>query len=414
MKESSRKIIYIVIALAVVGTAFGFGLHVGKNQMAIGNPQATNGDFVTADKFAPFWKEWGILNQDDANNASSSVDSKIYGAMQGLAASYNDPYTVFFPPAQSKMFTEDITGNFGGVGMEIGVKNSQIVVVSPIKGSPAEAAGVKTGDAILAIDGTSTAEMSVDEAVGLIRGLVGTPVTITFRPVGATKNVDRRIVRDVINIPTIDDKDQGNGVFMIRLYSFTSNSADLFRGALRDFVLSGDSKLIIDLRGNPGGYLESAWDIASYFIPAGKVIVTEDFGKNKDPNIFYSKGYAGLPKGLPVVVLVDGGSASASEILAGALKEQGVAKLVGTKTFGKGVVQELVPITDDTSLKVTIARWLTPLGHNLSHDGLDPDYNVTISDADVSAGKDPQLAKAMQVLTGSTNITQTNATTTAQ
>lgn len=399
MKTFSDRLAYFVIGLVALVAAFLVGFNIGaRNAGQAGNPQATNGSFVTADQFAPFWKVWGILDSKDVNAASTTVENKVWGSIEGLASSYGDPYTVFFPPEQSKMFQEDITGDFEGVGMEIGIKNNRLVVVAPIKGSPADAAGVKSGDAILSINGTSTAEMSVDAAVGLIRGKQGTVVKITFLPVGASKPVDKKIVRAVINIPTIDTSQKAGGVFVIRLYSFTAQAPDLFRNALREFVLSGDHKLILDLRGNPGGYLEAAWDMASWFLPVGKVVVTEDFGRSAPAQIFRSKGYDVFNGNLRMIVLVDNGSASAAEILAGALKEQGVAQLVGVKTFGKGSVQELVPITDDTSLKVTIARWLTPQGHNLSHDGLDPDYNVPVTDADAAAGRDPQMDKAVQLL----------------
>ncbi|MDE2172475.1 MAG: S41 family peptidase, partial [Patescibacteria group bacterium] len=347
----------------------------------------------------PFWKVWSILDQKYVAAASTTVDDKIYGAIQGLTDSYGDPYTVFFPPTESKMFEEDISGDFEGVGMEIGIKDKQLQVVTPIKGSPADRAGVRAGDYILAIDGTSTASMSSDEAVKLIRGPKGTNVKITFLIQGAGKPVNKVLTRDVINIPTLETSTEPGGIFVIKLYSFTSQSPDLFRSALRDFVVSGDHKLILDLRGNPGGYLDAAWDMASWFLPAGKVVVTEDFGKNGPPNVYRSKGYDIFNSSLDMIILVDNGSASAAEILAGALKEQGVATLVGTQTFGKGSVQELVPITSDTSLKVTVARWLTPNGHNLSHDGLDPDYVVPVSDADIAAHRDPQMDKAVGLLT---------------
>jgi carboxyl-terminal processing protease len=208
--------------------------------------------------------------------------------------------------------------------------------------------------------------------------------------------VVRKIVRDVINIPTLDTDVTHPGVFIIKLYSFTAQSPDLFRNALRQFVSSGDHKLILDLRDNPGGYLDAAWDMASWFLPAGKTIVTEDFGTNGSPDIYRSKGYNVFNSNLQMLILVNNGSASASEILAGALQEQGIAKLVGQKTFGKGVVQELIPITSDTSLKVTVARWLTPNGHNLSHDGLDPDYLVTSTSSDPTV--DLVTDRAVQIL----------------
>jgi len=402
MNTSDRKLIYLLIGLPAVVIAFLIGLYVGgQNPASSGasNPQATNGSYVTADQFSPYWKAWQILDDKFVHAASTTADQKVWGSIQGLASSYGDPYTVFFPPTESKMFQENITGDFGGVGMEVGMKGSTIVVISPIKASPAATAGVKTGDIILAIDGTSTASMSVDEAVTLIRGPVGTKVKITFLPQGSTKSVDRTITRAIINVPTIDSGAKQGGIYVIKLYSFTAQSPDLFRSALRQFVLSGDHKLVLDLRGNPGGYLDAAWDMASWFLPAGKVVVTEDFGKPGMQQPFRSKGYNAFSSALRMVVLVDSGSASAAEILAGALKEQGIATLVGDKTFGKGSVQELVPVTSDTSLKVTVAAWLTPSGHNLSHDGLDPDYKVVPTDADQKAGTDPVMDKAVQLLT---------------
>ena len=401
MHSSNKKFMYLAVILPTAVVAFVIGLYFGGSPMVsseIGNPQATDGQFVTGDQFAPFWKAWSVLEQKDVNAASTTVSDRIWGAISGLTASYGDPYTVFFPPQQAKMFEQNIAGNFGGVGMEVGVKDGQLVVVAPLKDSPAAAAGVKAGEAIVAIDGTSTDQMSTDEAVSLIRGPKGTPVKISFLDPGSTKPIERTIIRDTINIPTLDTTARPDGIFVIKLYSFTAQSPDLFRNALRQFVLSGDHKLILDLRGNPGGYLDAAWDMASWFLPAGKVVVTEAFGHHAPSQVYRSKGYNVFNSNLQMYVLVDNGSASAAEILAGALQEQGVAKLIGVKTFGKGSVQELVPITDDTSLKVTIALWLTPNGHNLNHDGLDPDYVVPTTNADIQAGHDPVMDKAVSLL----------------
>ena len=393
----NKLVPYGAIAVITLIAVFYIGFYTGKDRtLSTIHYDLNNPDVVTADQFAPFWKAWSILDQKDVNSTSTGSQDKIWGAIQGLASSYNDPYTVFFPPNQAKMFQDDISGNFGGVGMEIGVKNGQLIVVSPLKGSPASIAGVKVGDAILKIGATTTQSLPVDTAVSLIRGPKGSPIAITFLPVGSTVPVVRTIIRDTINIPTLDTETLPGGIFVIKLYSFTSMSPDLFRNALRSFVLSGNHKLILDLRGNPGGYLDAAWDMASYFLPTGKVVVTEDFGTKGAPNVYQSKGYNVFNSNLKMLILVDSGSASASEILAGALSEQGVAKLVGEKTFGKGVVQELIPITADTSLKVTVARWLTPGGHNLSHDGLDPFYPV--SSASSTPTNDLVQKKAVQLL----------------
>jgi carboxyl-terminal processing protease len=386
-------IIGVIVAVAI----FYIGFYAGKDTaFSTNHSELTDTDTVSQEQFAPFWKAWNILQQKYVKSASSTVDDKIWGSIQGLASSYGDPYTVFFPPTQSQMFQDDIAGNFGGVGMEIGIKNSQLIVVAPIKDSPASRAGVKAGDAILKIEATSTQGMPVDQAVQFIRGPKGTPVSITFLPAGATAPVVKKLVRDTINIPTLDTETLPGGIFDIKLYSFTAQSPQLFQNALRQFILTGDHKLILDLRGNPGGYLDAAWDMASYFLPAGKLVVTEDFGSKGSPNVFKSKGYNVFGGNFKMYILVDSGSASASEILAGALSEQGVAKLIGTKTFGKGSVQELIPITSDTSLKVTVARWLTPNGHNLSENGLDPDYPVNAASS--TPNNDLTLNKAIQLL----------------
>lgn len=397
----NKKIIYILNVLPVVILTLFIGIYIGQRQNSpqTVTPNASYEEIAQSKEFQSFWKVWQTLDEKFVRSASTTNDKKIYGAIQGLAESYGDPYTVFFPPVESKMFKEEIAGDFGGVGMEIGIKDKQLQVVTPIKDSPAERAGVKTGDLITSINGTSTIGMSSDEAVKLIRGPKGTEVKITFILAGTTKPVTKTIIRDTIKIPTIDYVEKPGGISVISLYSFTAQSPELFRGALRQFVASGNHKLILDLRRNPGGYLDAAWDIASWFLPAGKVIVTEDFGSKGSPNVFRSKGYNIFNSNLQMIVLVDGGSASASEILAGALKEQNVAKLVGTKTFGKGSVQELINITSDTSLKVTVASWLTPQGHNLSHDGLEPDFEVKIEEKDVISKKDPQMEKAIQLLT---------------
>lgn len=414
MNSNNRKS-YIILALIGIILAFIVGLMVGEGRSpaSLANARLTDTDKVSREKFESFWRAWQILNEKQVNAASTTVDDKIYGAIAGLAASYKDPYTVFFPPVESKMFQEDISGDFEGVGMEIGIKNRQLQVVAPIKNSPADRAGVRSGDLILKIDEkVVTSDMTVDQAVKLIRGPKGSTVKITFVPQNTEKSVVKSIVRDIINIPTIDITEKSsvaaaagasatatpNDIYVIRLYSFTAQSAELFRGALRQFVLSGKHKLVLDLRGNPGGYLDAAWDMASWFLPRGKTVVWEDFGSKSSPKIYYSKGYNIFDGNLKMLVLVDGGSASASEILAGALQENGVAKLVGSKTFGKGSVQELVNITPDTSLKVTVARWMTPNGLNLSEHGLEPDYPVVLNEENTKNGRDPIMEKAIAIL----------------
>ena len=402
MKSLLNRFTKTPFALFAIIVVFGLGVGVGKNieDRAFRNSPQGAGRAQGDLDLAPFWKAEEALNTKFLPTTASSTipnnKDKVWGAIQGLAASYKDPYTVFFPPKETESFQEEVRGNFEGVGMELGIKDGVLTVIAPLKGAPAERAGLKSGDQILKIGKVSTGGMSIEEAVRQIRGPKGTTVTLTTKRNGAAQDVV--VERDTINIPTIDAKLRDDGVFVISLYTFSANSPDLFRGALREFILSGSDKLVLDLRGNPGGYLEAAVDMASFFLPMGKSVVTEDSGAKLGQQVERSRGYDIFNDKLKMVVLVDQGSASASEILAGALHEQGVAKLVGEKTFGKGSVQELVEITPETSLKVTIARWLTPQGHSISQNGLMPDIVVRITKKDLDQKLDPQLDKAAEIL----------------
>lgn len=395
------------IAFALV-LAIGFagGVSVGAaggNNIFSNVPLLGDGLDATPDEsvdLGAFWKAWNALNtrfvETHASSSNPTAKEKLWGAIQGLTASYGDPYTVFLPPTEAKVFQDDIKGNFEGVGMEIGVKEGLLTVIAPLKGTPAERAGIRSGDGILAIDGASTEGLSTDEAVKKIRGEKGTTVIFTVLRDGETMEIS--VVRDTIAVPTIENTyDRETGVYSIALYSFTANSGQLFAKALTEFKASGSKNLIIDLRGDPGGYLEAAVSIASHFLPRGAVVVTEDY-KGKQENIVHrSSGKGGIPEGTKVVILMDQGSASASEILAGALQDADVATLIGTRSFGKGSVQELVDINGG-ALKVTVARWLTPSGRSISEGGLTPDIKIEVTKEDIVAGKDPQKARAVEFL----------------
>jgi carboxyl-terminal processing protease len=284
----------------------------------------------------------------------------------------------------------------GGGGMEVGVKDGIITVIAPLKGSPAEKAGIKAGDYISKINGKTTEGMPIDEAISTIRGKVGTEVSVEIVRKDTPGFLNFKIIREVINIPVIDSKREGD-VFIISFYSFSENSAKLFDDELVKFINSGSHKLIIDLRNNPGGFLDAAIDIGSDFIPQGKTIVRENMGNGIPETIYRSAGTElVLPKNLKLKVLVNAGSASASEILAGALSEHGVADLIGSQTFGKGSVQELIPLPDGSSVKITIAKWLTPNGVSISEKGITPKYIVT--EKATEKNKDPVLKKALQLL----------------
>lgn len=364
-RHPGRSVALRGVSFALVAAfAFGAGVMIGNTGSAAAVithiPLVGDGLDATPDQsvdFTDFWKAWNALNANyvstHASSTLPSAQERLFGAMEGLAASYGDPYTVFFPPKEAKQFAETISGSFAGVGMEIGIKDDILTVIAPLKGTPAEAAGVRAGDQIIAIDGSSTDGLSTDKAVQKIRGPVGTTVGLTLFRAG--KSLDIKITREVIQVPeTEDGLDAASGVYHIALYEFTSNSADLFDQAFARFLASGSKRLVIDLRSNPGGYLGAAVDIASHFLPRGAKVVTEDFGGKQPDEVHTSFGYNDLPAGTKVVVLIDGGSASASEIFAGALRDNRAATLIGTKSFGKGSVQTLIDLGDG-SLKITVA-----------------------------------------------------------
>ena len=402
---STSPIFSIIVIVLLVVAAFFFGLFVGSEKEEQVNTVAislSNGTLMPAViDFSPLWKSWNVINEKfvPATTTNPVTDEeKLYGTIAGLAGSLGDPYTVFLPPEDAEIFEDDISGNFEGVGMEIGIRDNILTVIAPLKGNPAERAGIKTGDKIVKIDDTPTDGMTIDRAVKLIRGPGGTAINLTIFREGESELLEILVVRDVIQIPTTETELTDNGIFVIRLFNFSASSPNLFREALREFIETNTDKMILDLRGNPGGFLEAAIDMASWYLPAGKVIVTEDFGGNNKPRIHRSKGYNIFNNNLKMTILVNQGSASASEILAGALSQHGKATIVGDKTFGKGSVQELVKITPDTSLKVTVARWLTPNGKSISDGGVTPDVEVELTPEDFEAGIDPQFDKAVEIL----------------
>lgn len=415
MFSQYRSVLIAVVVIVAVGSAFFLGVYTGyKNIPAV---QKVTGLIHKEDQkpatvdFSPFWRAWNTIDEHYASTNGPDDQQRVWGAISGLVDSLEDPYSVFLPPRENEIFESDISGEFEGVGMEIGIRDGILTVIAPLKNTPAEKAGIKSGDKVLEIDGTTTEDMTAGEAAQIIRGEKGTEVVLTVVREGETEPLTFRITRGTIAIPTIDTEVRSSDgtqigttegtldkseVFVLRLYNFSAQSPSLFRQSLRSFVESGKDKLILDLRGNPGGYLEASVDMASWFLPVGKPIVREIVADGEERRVYRSKGYNIFNDQLKMVILVDGGSASASEILAGALREHDVATLVGKETFGKGSVQELVPITEDTSLKITVARWLTPNGISISEGGLTPDEIV---EQDEETEYDDQLKRAIEILT---------------
>lgn len=401
MKGFGKILALVFFAGGILG-GFAAGFSVGKTQAVIvpiegvSNLEAIKPSDVD---FSLFWDAWSRIQEKSAQSGALNPRDMVYGAIQGMVDSLGDPYTVFFDPEDTKKFLEDVGGSFEGVGMEIGIKNDQLQVVSPIEGTPAQKAGLRAGDAIVQIDEIATQGLSIEEAVSRIRGPKGTTVNLSIFRKGWDKAKDISIQREVIQVPSLKLEMKEGGVAYVRIYQFSEKAGRDFSDAALEMQKAKASRIVLDLRGNPGGYLEIAQEIAGWFLKRGQVVVIEDFTASGKKEEYKAQGNEAFVS-TPMVILIDEGSASASEILAGALKDNRNIQLVGKKSFGKGSVQELENLKDGSSLKITVANWLTPAGYLLSKKGLDADVVVEITDKDREEGKDPQLEKAIEIVRG--------------
>ena len=404
MKKASLLIFFVVIVFA----AFGAGFYFAKSQVPVAAPEGIINEELGKPgnlDFSLFWEAWAKLEEKYVDHSKIDYKKMLYGAITGMADSLKDDYTVFFPPEDSKIFKEDVNGEFSGVGMEIGVKNSTLTVIAPIEGTPAERAGLMAGDKIVKINGQDSGDMAVDEAVKLIRGQRGTEVSLTIFRDGWDDVKDFKIIRDVIEVPSIklemlaspgEAGGKADGIAHIKLYQFSEVARSSFNKAGLEILNGPAKKIILDLRNNPGGYLEVAQDIAGWFLEKGELVAIEDFGGKEENQEYRAKGPSNFSS-YKMVVLINKGSASASEILAGALRDNRNVPLIGEKSFGKGSVQQLEELREG-SLKITIARWLTPKGTMINGQGLTPDIEVKMTEEDYKNKKDPQLDKAIEVL----------------
>jgi len=382
--------------LFVAGGVVIFALGFGSNAYFWRYDLTTSGLISRSGRpdLTQFWNVYDVLHQ----KYDGKIDNNtlIEGAIKGEAAALNDPYTVYLDANDAKDLANELSGSLSGIGVEVGIKNNDLVVIAPIDGTPAAKAGLKAGDIIAAINGADTSSFTLDQAVGKIRGTAGTEVKLTI--VRGTATLNLTLTRANITVKSVDSSMVAgqDGIGLIRIREFGDDTTAGIKAAVASLKSQGARGVIIDLRDNPGGYLQSAVDSVSQFMNSGKVV--EERGTAGDNQTYYAEGNAPLAN-VPIVILVNGGTASAAEIMSGALHDSGRATLIGQKTFGKGVVQEVINLAGGTQLKVTVAKWYTPNGTNISHDGINPDIKVaSATDAQFVAGVDPQMDQALVTL----------------
>lgn len=398
--------LYILILL-IGGSTFAGGWRLGSKGyvvevkdnlpgVVLTNREPTEPPKIEVD-LATFWQAWDLLNERFVDQPLDP-QKLLYGALKGLAAAVGDPYTAYLPPSENKEVLDSLNGRYEGIGAELGMRNDQLTVIAPLDGSPAESAGIKPGDKIQKVDGLPTSEMSLAEAVDKIRGPAETEVVLTLsRPAPTPEdNFAVTVRRERITVKSISWQDKGDGVVYLRVSRFGEQTAKDWDQRINEIIngVKPIKAVVLDVRSNPGGYLQASIHLASEFVNSG-VIVSEEFGDRTRQEL--KPNHRGRLTGVPVVVLINEGSASASEILAGALRDLKGAKLVGKKSFGKGSVQDAVDFEDTSSLHITIARWLTPNGENVDGKGLAVDFEVERTEEDVDAGRDPQLEKAVEI-----------------
>jgi carboxyl-terminal processing protease len=344
-----------------------------------------------------FWRVWRMLDADYVDETALDRQMMVYGAIKGMVSALEDPYTVYMTPEETKEFDQNLEGKLEGIGAELTVRDQSLVVVSPLKNSPAEDAGLKPGDVIYKIDGEITAEMTLFDAIMKIRGEKGTKVILTILRKGEKDAQEIGIVRDTVDIESVTMEEKDNGIFYISINQFNDNTGPEFDVKLKEMLLKDPKSLILDLRNNGGGYLDISVDILSEFIKGKKEAVTIKQREDSDNQTLFVTGKPSIPD-LPLVVIINNGSASASEILAGAIQDYKRGLILGEQSFGKGSVQEVDKLSDGSSLRMTIAKWYTPNGKNIDKVGIKPDMEVILSDDDAKKEKDSQMEAALKYL----------------
>ena len=348
-----------------------------------------------------FWTVWNELANKYVNEDVVDREKMVYGAIKGMVGALDDPYTVFMDPEESREFSDSLEGTLEGIGAELSVEDKNIVIVSPLKNSPAERAGLLPKDIIYKINDELAGDMTLFEAIGKIRGTKGTTVNLTIVRENVDKPIVVSIVRDSIELESVTVEELDNGITYLSVNQFNEKTLDEFNKAVSDMILKEPKGLVIDLRYNGGGYLDAAVDMLSFLLPSDTEAVklrAREGSETKDETLYTN----GNPKllNVPLVVLINEGSASASEILAGAIQDNKRGVVMGTQSFGKGTVQEVDSFEDGSSIRITIAKWLTPSGRDINKIGVTPDMIVELSDDDIAKKYDRQKEEAIKYLEG--------------
>jgi len=386
--NTGKKLLFSLLIVLLLLLSFGVGF--GFSQvLSPGVPQEVPEEFNT------LWEVWQFLSQDYVNKEAIDPEELSQGAIEGLLEALGDPYTHYLDVETYELALSDLEGSFEGIGAVVTMEDGGFTVVSPIAGSPAEEAGIRAGDRILEIDGETTSGMTLMEAVLKIRGPQGTMVSLLVLHQGEADPVVIEIIRERIDLDSVYLKMLPDNIAHIQITYFSQYTSGELSAIVNDALSDGAVGIVLDLRGNPGGYLHIVVDVASQFLSSGVVLYEEDSEGNLEA---WNAKPGGLATDLPLAVLVDGGSASASEVLAGALQDQERAPLIGTTTYGKGTVQVIHELSDGSALYMTTARWLTANGRQIEGEGLDPDFVVEITEEDIESGRDPQLEFAIEYI----------------
>lgn len=400
--DKKTKVLALVAgALLVFGIGYkagqqGIGVSLNSGRISFSNQTATNSPV----DFGLFWQVYDTIQKNYYDKSKIDSQKILYGAIQGMVASLGDPYTNFLTPDQNQQVEAQLSGTYEGVGIQLGSKDNKLVVVAPLDGAPAKAAGVRSGDVIISIAGKPAETVSLDDAVNLIRGKAGTAIDLSLLHLGDQSPYTVHLVRAKIQTKTVTFTDKGNGVGYIKLSVFGDATVGEWDQAVDAALKAGEKAIVLDVRDNPGGLLNDAVHVGSEFITSGPIVKQDEAGKVTE----FTPDHIGRLTNIPVVVLINKGSASASEIVSGSLQDTGRGTLVGEQSFGKGTVQAVDDISCDTSkgatcpsLHLTIAKWLTPKGRWIHGIGLTPDVKVDLTQSDFDAGRDPQLDRAIEL-----------------